>query len=89
MAIGSRWYASCSLHGKELRPDRRGHAFETSMASERNETMNILWALAVVFFVLWILGFAAFHVTSGLIHILLLLAVVAIVFRLVAGRRTV
>jgi hypothetical protein len=50
--------------------------------------MNLLWAIAVVFFVLWILGFAAFHVTSGFIHLLLLLALVAVVFRLVTGRRT-
>jgi hypothetical protein len=50
--------------------------------------MNLLWAIAVVFFVLWILGFAAFHVTSGFIHILLVLALVAVVFRLVTGRGT-
>jgi hypothetical protein len=50
--------------------------------------MSLLWVLAVVFFVLWMLGFAAFHVTSGFIHILLLLAVIAVVFRLVTGRRT-
>jgi len=50
--------------------------------------MSLLWVVAVVFFVLWLLGFAAFHVTNGLIHILLLLAVIAVVFRLVTGRRT-
>jgi hypothetical protein len=49
--------------------------------------MNFLWALAVVFFVLWILGFVALHVTSGFIHVLLVLAVVAVVFRLVSGRQ--
>jgi Family of unknown function (DUF5670) len=55
----------------------------------RDKTMNLLWTLAVVFFVLWLLGFAAFHVTSGFVHILLVLAVVAVVFRLVTGHRTV
>ena len=49
--------------------------------------MNLLWVVAVVFFALWILGFAAFHVASGFIHILLLLAVIAIVVRLVMGHR--
>jgi hypothetical protein len=49
--------------------------------------MDLLWALAVVFVVLWMLGFFAFHVASGFIHILLVLAVVAVVFRLVSGRR--
>jgi hypothetical protein len=50
--------------------------------------MDLLWIVAVVFFVLWVLGFTAFHVTSGFVHILLILAVVAVVFRLVTGRRT-
>jgi hypothetical protein len=50
--------------------------------------MNLLWAVAVVFLILWVLGFFAFHVTSGLIHLLLLVALVTVVFQLVAGRRT-
>jgi hypothetical protein len=49
--------------------------------------MDLLWALAVVFVVLWMVGFFAFHVASGFIHVLLVLAVVAVVFRLVTGRR--
>jgi uncharacterized protein DUF5670 len=55
---------------------------------KEDKRMSLLWVVAVVFFVLWLLGFAAFHVTNGLIHILLLLAVIAVVFRLVTGRRT-
>jgi hypothetical protein len=50
--------------------------------------MNLLWVIAVVLFVLWLLGFAAFHIASGLIHVLLVLALIAVVFRLVAGRQT-
>jgi hypothetical protein len=47
----------------------------------------MLLVIALVLFVLWILGFTAFHVTTGLIHILLVLAVIALVWHLVAGRR--
>lgn len=49
----------------------------------------MLFAIAVVFLVLWGMGFLAFHVTTGLIHLLLLAAVIAIVFQLVSGRSTV
>lgn len=49
--------------------------------------LNIIWAIAVVLVVLWILGMAASYTLGGLIHVLLLLAVVAVVFRLLAGRR--
>ena len=51
--------------------------------------MNILWAIAVILFVAWLLGFTAFHVASGFIHILLILAIVAVVARLFTGPRTV
>ena len=47
----------------------------------------MLWTVAVVLFILWILGFGVFHVAGGLIHILLVLAVIAIVYNLVTSRR--
>jgi hypothetical protein len=51
--------------------------------------LNLLWGIAVLFFVLWLFGFAAFHVTGGLIHLLLVLAIVVVVVRLFMGRRVV
>jgi hypothetical protein len=39
--------------------------------------------------VLWLLGFLAFHVTSGLIHILLVLAIIVGLIQLFTGRRAV
>jgi Family of unknown function (DUF5670) len=49
----------------------------------------MLWTLALVLFILWILGFGVFHVAGGLIHILLVIAIVVVVVRLVTGRRVV
>lgn len=43
----------------------------------------MLWAIAVILFVLWALGYLVFHVASGLIHLLLLVALVVIVLRLI------
>ncbi len=48
----------------------------------------MLWTIAVILFVLWILGFAL-HVGGGLIHILLVIAVIVIIYRLVTGRPVV
>jgi hypothetical protein len=47
--------------------------------------MNLLWGLVVVLVVLWLLGFSM-HVGGGLIHILLVIAVIVVVVRLVSGR---
>jgi len=47
----------------------------------------MLLILAIILGVLWLLGFAVFHIAGGAIHVLLLLAVVGIIVHLVrAGR---
>jgi hypothetical protein len=49
----------------------------------------MLWTIAVILFVLWLLGFFAFHIAGGLIHILLVIAIIVVIFRLITGRRPV
>jgi hypothetical protein len=47
-----------------------------------------MWiGIALVLAVLWVLGFFAFHVAGGLIHILVILAIIALVVHFVTGRR--
>jgi hypothetical protein len=46
----------------------------------------MLYAIAVVLVVLWLLGFGL-HIGGGLIHLLLVIAVIVVVFRLISGRR--
>jgi hypothetical protein len=46
----------------------------------------MVWTIVVILLVLWLLGIAL-KVTSGLIHILLVIALVVIVMRLLTGRR--
>ena len=49
----------------------------------------MLWTLAVILFIAWLLGFGVFHVAGGLIHLLLVLAVIVVRYRIVTGRRPV
>ncbi len=46
----------------------------------------MLWTIVVLLLVLWLLGFTM-HVAGGLIHILLVIALIVVVFRLLSGRR--
>ncbi len=46
-------------------------------------------ALAIILVVLWALGFFAFHVAGGLIHLLLVVALVVFVVNLIRGRSTI
>lgn len=47
----------------------------------------MLWTIAVILVILWLLGFVAFHVAGGLIHLLLIVAVIVVIVRLVSGRQ--
>ncbi|MDT5122731.1 MAG: hypothetical protein QOC96_2213 [Acidobacteriota bacterium] len=48
----------------------------------------MLWAILVVLFVLWLIGLIA-HIGGGLIHLLLVVALIIFVINLLTGRRTV
>ena len=48
----------------------------------------MLWTIAVILVVLWLLGFSM-HVAGGLIHLLLVIAVIVVVVQLITGRRAV
>ena len=52
------------------------------------EVGEMLLAIAIVLFVLWLLGFVAFHVASGLIHLALIVAVIALIAHFLTGRTT-
>jgi hypothetical protein len=47
----------------------------------------MLWTIFVILLILWLLGFS-FHVAGGLVHILLVVAVVVLIFNLLGGRRS-
>lgn len=47
----------------------------------------MLWTIAVILFILWILGFAVFHVAGALIHILLVVVVIVIIYNLIVRYR--
>jgi len=50
--------------------------------------MSIWTILAVILVIAWLGGFTVFHVAGGLIHLLLLLAVISVVLHFVLGTRT-
>ena len=49
----------------------------------------MLWTIFVILLVLWFLGLVTSYTLGGFIHILLVLAVIALVFQLLSGRRVV
>ena len=46
----------------------------------------MLWTIFVVILILWLLGFS-FHIAGGLIHLLLVIALIVLLIQLITGRR--
>jgi hypothetical protein len=47
---------------------------------------NLLYVLAVILLIAWAVGFVGFHV-GGIIHVLLVIALIAVIVRVIQGRR--
>jgi len=49
----------------------------------------MLWTIAVVLLILWLLGMVSSYTLGGFIHILLVLAIIAVLIRIIQGRSPV
>ncbi len=47
---------------------------------------NLLYVLAVILLIAWAIGFVGFH-AGGIIHVLLVIAIIAVIIRVIQGRR--
>jgi len=70
---------------KAVRPD-----FSSVFWRTREEKQMSIWMiLFVVLLIAWLGGFTVFHAAGGLIHLLLVFAVISLILHFVMGRRTV
>jgi len=49
----------------------------------------MLWTIAVILLILWALGLVTGYTIGGFIHLLIVIAVVAVLLRIIAGRRII
>jgi 4-hydroxybenzoate polyprenyltransferase len=72
--------------------DERFHCARSLERLEKNfnskEEKIMLWTIIAILIVLWLLGLIG-HIGGGLIHLLLVIAVIVLIFQLISGRRAV
>jgi uncharacterized protein DUF5670 len=82
MGAQRSWHGRCSVEGE----------FKLKVSSFRRTFLRreseMLWTILVILLVLWLVGLLT-HVGGGLIHLLLVVAVVVLVINLLTGRRAV
>ena len=72
----------------ELKTAPASPRLETNYNNKTKEKPNImLYTIAVVLLILWLLGLVSGYAIGGLIHILLVVAVVMVLLRIIQGRR--
>ena len=49
----------------------------------------MLWTIAVILLVLWVLGMVSSYTAGGLVHLLLAIVVIVVVFQFIGGRRSI
>jgi len=49
----------------------------------------MLWTIAVILLVLWALGMLSSYTAGGVVHLLLVIAVIVVVFQFISGRRSI
>lgn len=49
----------------------------------------MLWTIAVILIILWLLGIVSSYTLGGFIHLLLVLAIIVIIIRVIQGRRPI
>ena len=51
--------------------------------------MDLLWTIAVILVILWLLGMVTSYTLGGFVHILLVIAIIVILIRVIQGRRPI
>jgi len=82
MKAAYRWVASM----QSIVPSDNGGE-QDSERQEKKKEVRMIEAIIIILIVLWALGFFAFHIGGGLIHALLVIAVIVLIIRLVQGKK--
>jgi Family of unknown function (DUF5670) len=86
-----RWKLAKALIGKRVIPrgsdPRRAGGSKKRGRQERK--MDLLWTIAIILVILWLLGMVSSYTLGGFVHILLVLAIIVVLIRVIQGRRPV
>lgn len=61
--------------------------FVIVITTKKHTMGNLLYTIAVILIIIWAIGFLGGFVTSGIVHILLVIAIIAIILRVIQGRK--
>jgi uncharacterized protein DUF5670 len=87
-----RWKRAKALIGKRVIRrsfERKWSGGWDEREGERERKMDLLWTIAIILVILWLLGMVSSYTLGGFVHILLVLAIIVVLIRVIQGRRPV
>ena len=67
----------------------QGHAVSHAQNEQSDKDDHMLWTIAVILVILWLLGLVSGYTMGNFIHILLVIAIIMVLVRVIQGRRPV
>jgi hypothetical protein len=67
--------------------ERGMHRGELVSSCIKGEWSNMLWAIAVILIILWLLGVVTANTMGGFIHVLLIIAIIVVLVRVIQGKK--
>ena len=86
MAARSKLGSFASIAAEGVAESKQITVTRDGRKPKRRKEISMFMTLFVVLLVLWLLGVFAFHVAGGLIHLLLIIAVISLVMHFLRGR---
>jgi hypothetical protein len=83
------WFHLSSAHLCDSPAQVRHDQGMVKIDRNEEENMDLLWTLAVILLVLWLLGLVTSYTLGGFIHVLLVVALIVVLIRVIQGRRPV
>jgi hypothetical protein len=86
-----QWTRAKALIGKHeiLRRRKSSETAVDETFQAKEGEMDLLWTIAIILLIMWLLGLVTSYTLGGFIHILLVLAIIVVLIRVIQGRRPV
>jgi len=78
----------CFLSSAVLASTGPGGAIRRQWEQTIRKEDHMLWTIAVILIILWLLGLVSSYTMGGLVHILLVIAIIVLIFGFIGGRRS-
>jgi hypothetical protein len=89
MSSDEEFKITCPIFATDVKQGNRQMATISLRKVNAMNLSTLLWTVAIVLVLMWLLGMVTAHTIGGFIHVLLVVALIVVLIRVIQGRRSV